>query len=167
MTIQRLGPEHLAELYANRLRSLKETPSAFLVSYDEEMMKGSRRFLETLSHQGPEKLFVGALENGKVIGHLALFQGDLKSTAHTAQIYGMCVDKGFQGQGIGGKILDFALAHAKNEMKVLSVSLAYETSNKPAQKLYESRGFKVWGLRTKIKKIGDTFYDESFMTLDF
>jgi RimJ/RimL family protein N-acetyltransferase len=36
----------------------------------------------------------------------------------------------------------------------------------PAQRLYESAGFREFGVETKASKYGDKYYDEALMALD-
>lgn len=83
--------------------------------------------------------FIVAEEQNKIIGMGALKR--INDT--TAEIKRMCIEPTMQGKGIGGKILDKLIAQAK-ELKYTRIILDVAEIATPAQKLYESRGFKVY-----------------------
>jgi ribosomal protein S18 acetylase RimI-like enzyme len=59
-------------------------------------------------------------------------------------VKGLAVDPARQGEGIGGTLVDAALATAR-ERGTRSVVLRVLSSNEPARRLYESRGFRIEG----------------------
>ncbi len=83
----------------------------------------------------------------KVIGMGALRKVDKT----TAEIKRMRVNKKFQGQGIGSKILEKLINRAK-ELGYHKLVLDTSVKQIPAQKLYEKFGFK------KYKQEGNTIY---------
>ncbi len=83
--------------------------------------------------------FIVAEEQNKIIGMGALKRID----DTTAEIKRMCIEPLMQNQGIGGKILDKLIAQAK-EYEYSRIILDVTETALPAQKLYESRGFKIY-----------------------
>lgn len=166
MEIRRLVPTDLDAYFANRLRALENTPSAFLVTLEEEKARGTARFLETLSHTGQEKCLFGAVSEGMVVGTLGLFREDRPKTRHKAMIWGMYVDVAHRKQGIGGKLLDLAIKFAREEMRVDAIFLSLEADNRAARQLYESRGFRIWGTEPKAMRSEGKFWDEHHMVLE-
>jgi ribosomal protein S18 acetylase RimI-like enzyme len=47
------------------------------------------------------------------------------------------------------------------------VQLSVVKENRPARRLYESAGFLEFGMEPKASKLGDKYYDEAHMALDF
>jgi predicted nuclease with RNAse H fold len=68
----------------------------------------------------------------------------LESSRHVLEVKGLAVDPARQREGIGGALVDAALAIAR-ERGMRSLVLRVLSSNEPARRLYESRGFRVEG----------------------
>lgn len=84
-----------------------------------------------------------AKANGAVAGYI-LWQ----RVADEAEIITIGVRENFRRHGVGGKLLDQTLATLKTSA-VTQIFLHVRLSNKAAQHLYESRGFKQLGLRKR------------------
>jgi RimJ/RimL family protein N-acetyltransferase len=145
---------------------LEHSPSAFLTTLEEEKARGNSHFEKTLSHEGNEKAIFGAVAEGKVLGTVGIIRGDRPKTLHKAMIWGMYVDINHRNRGIGGEILDLAIHFARKEMNVIAIYLSVEAANQQARKLYESRGFKVWGTEPKAMQFENKFWDEHHMVLE-
>ncbi len=162
---RRLGLSDLESCFANRLRALENAPSAFLTSLAEEKAAGSEHFKETLSGQDSENLIFGALQNSKVIATLGIYREKRLKIRHKAGIWGVFVDPEYRRQGIAAKLLDLAIGFARAEMNVLTISLSVESKASSARKLYESRGFKVWGTEALAMGENGAYFDEDHMIL--
>ena len=166
MEYRRLTKDDLATYFANRLRALEFAPSAFLTTLEEERARGNAHFEKTLSYTGNERGIFGAVSNGVVIGTVGIFQEERPKTRHKAMIWGMYIDQDHRNKGIGGKILDLAIQFALNQMKVKTIHLSVEAENNGARRLYESRGFRVWGTEPKAMQFENRFWDEHHMILE-
>jgi RimJ/RimL family protein N-acetyltransferase len=164
---RRLVLSDLDSYFANRLRALQNSPSAFLTTYEEEKRNGSDHFAKTLSYQGKDRIIFGAVENGKVVGTIGLFQEEREKLIHKATIWGMYVDVEWRKSGVGAKLVDLAIHYSKNHLQVTGVYLSVEANNASARRLYESKGFKVWGTEPKAMAIDGKFFDEDHMALLF
>lgn len=58
-----------------------------------------------------------------------------------------------------------AISYAKNKIKCLTIELCVVEENKPAKNLFESCGFKAWGVEPMALCINDKFYNEIHMKL--
>ena len=143
--IRRLVVTDLDAYFQNRLEALKDSPSAFLSTYDEEVGRGNQHFKNTLSHLGNEKLIFGVVHDQKILGTIGIYKEEKSKLSHRAEIWGMYISPEIRGQGYGRKLLDVAISFAKTEMKVHGIGLSAESNNQTAIKLYESCGFKRWG----------------------
>lgn len=167
MEYRRLNPKDIDSYFSNRLRALKNSPNAFLSTYEEEVSTGNSHFLKTLENSGEANLIFGAIDNGAVVGTIGIYQEDRPKLKHKAQIWGMYVDEAFRKTGVGKRLLDLAIDHAKLKMKVDGIYLSLEADNYSARSLYESRGFKCWGTEPKAMKLDGHFFDEHHMALMF
>ena len=71
-----------------------------------------------------------------------------QSLADEGEIHKIAVAKAFRRQHVGHRLLDHALAFQESS-GTLSCFLELRASNKPAQQLYNSFGFRPCGLRKK------------------
>lgn len=165
MEYRRLTEQDLTSYFANRLRALSEAPTAFLTTLEEERTQGPSRFAETLESKTHERVIFGALHEGEVIGTVGISRETRKKIQHKARMWGMFVDVEFRSQGVGGRLVDLAIQHARNHLNVTGIYLSLESGNEPARRLYESRGFHVWGVEPQAMSDGKTFFDEDHMVL--
>ncbi len=166
MELRRLIESDLESYFANRLRALQNAPSAFLTTFEEEKKRGNAHFKNTLSHLGNDKAIFGAVNEGKIVATIGIFREDRPKLLHKAMIWGMYVDVDYRRGGTGAKLLDLAIHFAKNEMKAASIQLSVESTNHSARKLYESRGFKVWGTEPKAMFFDSQYFNEDHMVLE-
>ena len=87
------------------------------------------------------RLRVATDATGAVIGYCVLLRA-----ADEGEIANICAAPEVRGTGVGGLLLDDALA-AADASGTTSVYLEVRTSNMPARGLYERRGFVVVGRR--------------------
>jgi RimJ/RimL family protein N-acetyltransferase len=165
MEIRRLFLSDLDSYFENRLRALQDSPSAFLTTYEEERERGNSHFAKTLAYSGNERVIFGAVDSGHVVATLGLFLENRPKIAHKAGIWGMFVDKDKRNLGLGGKLLDLAIQHARTEMRASGIYLSVEAKNISAKKLYESRGFRIWGTEPNAMSANNEFFDEDHMVL--
>ena len=75
------------------------------------------------------------------------------------EIFSIAVDKDYQNQKIGSKLLDHLMAWSRENNKK-KIWLEVSTKNHAAIKLYEKFGFKVTGLRKNYyQKLGEDAYN--------
>jgi ribosomal protein S18 acetylase RimI-like enzyme len=165
MQLRRLLHSDLNSYYANRLRALQDSPSAFLTTFEEERARGSALFETTLAHTGGEKAIFGAIAKEGIVGTIGILRQERSKTSHKALIWGMYVDGTHRGNGIGGKLLDMAIQFAIKEMTATAVYLSVESNNQIAKRLYESRGFQCWGVEPFAMQNGLSYSDEDHMVL--
>ncbi|WP_106397739.1 GNAT family N-acetyltransferase [Actinocorallia populi] len=93
----------------------------------------------------PEHFLVAELDD-RVVGYLRLVQPVLQpSAAHVRQIQGLAVDPEARGRGIGGLLLEGAVAEARRQ-GARKLTLRVLAGNTAARRLYESLGFTVEGV---------------------
>lgn len=165
--VRKLLKEDLQAFFNLRLEALKNFPSGFLSTYAEEKAAGPVLFENLLSNQEAGNVIFGAVLDGKLIGCLGIYQKNQATIQHISTIWGMYVQPDYRNSGVGKALLTVALEHAKNELKCQVVNLSVDADNISAIKLYESFGFKSWGMEPKAKMMSGRFFDTLHMALLF
>ena len=164
MHIRRLTPADATAFQAFRLDALKDAPSAFGSSYEEEkdfpasIIEGR---LAEKTDRGP----FGAFEGESLIGLVALGRENMHKLTHKALIWGMYVKPEARGKGIARALLHEALSLARSVPEVQQVNLCVNASNAGAIQLYESVGFKAFGREPGAMFINGELHDEIHMYL--
>jgi GNAT superfamily N-acetyltransferase len=118
--------------------------------YEEPLPEAYYVAFERIEHDSNHELIVAEL-NGEVIGTLHLlflpslsFQGGLR-----AQVESVRIDKNYQGKGIGGDMMLWAIERAKSRDAHV-VQLTTHKSRADAHRFYERLGFKGTHLGMKL-----------------
>lgn len=149
-----------------RLESLKNSVTSYLSTYEEESRLGKDHYVKNvLSHREDDNVIFGAFLASKLIGIVGIYQATRIKMTHRSLIWGMYVKSEYRRNGIGRSLLSEALLHAKNKIKCTTIELSVEANNIPAKSLYESYGFKAWGIEPMAFRVDDKFYDEIHMKL--
>jgi len=102
----------------------------------------------------------------RILGSLSLVGGKSRRTEHVVEL-SMGVLREAWGRGLGGLLLDLALAWARESPMVRRVSLQVYADNAPALALYRSRGFAEEGVLRRYVKDGSRSWDLIGMGLVF
>jgi ribosomal protein S18 acetylase RimI-like enzyme len=155
--IIRLPPERWMESRDLRLAALKEEPSAYGGSYEEEMNFSEDEWKRRL----PNALY--ALSDDKPVGTVTYIVSERAKLKHIAQIFGVYVDPDYRGRGIGRKMLETALDLISKNKDIVKIRLTVNRQRDPAVALYKSLGFLVVGELEKELRVDGVFYDELMM----
>jgi len=160
LTIRQLLPADVAVYRDCRLEALQRSPEAFGSSYEREASQELAWFADRLdgSH------VLGALVDGVLLGTAGLAVQSGKRS-HIGLLWGMFVCESARGQGIGRALVAGVLEIAREEVEIVELTVVSE--NAPARRLYESFGFREYGLEMRSLRQGDRYYDEVLMALDF
>jgi ribosomal protein S18 acetylase RimI-like enzyme len=89
----------------------------------------------------------------------------LESAAHVAEVRGLAVAPGRQGEGIGGRLLEAAIERSRRE-SVRRLVLRVLSTNAAARRLYERHGFEVEGTHREAFLLQGAYVDDLLMALD-
>lgn len=98
-----------------------------------------------------------AINSQKVVGWCDIFPEKNPRQCHRGSL-GMGLLPEFRGQGLGSKLLDAVIKHAKN-FGLEKVELNVYTTNLPAIALYRKFGFKEEGLIKNYRKLDGQYFD--------
>jgi ribosomal protein S18 acetylase RimI-like enzyme len=106
-----------------------------------------------------------AVDGEEVVGSLLLGPWTkLESAQHVLEVKGLAVDPARQGEGVGGVLLDAGVAAAR-ERGARRLVLRVLSSNAPARRLYEGRGFEVEGTVREAFLLEGAYVDDLTMGL--
>ena len=104
-----------------------------------------------------------ALDGDRVVGWCDIIPMKGVDFSHCG-LMGMGLHKDYRRQGIGTNLLDTTIQAAK-EYGIERVELEVHTSNTPAIRLYEKRGFVPEGVKMKARKLDGEYFDIQVMAL--
>ncbi|NHC35032.1 GNAT family N-acetyltransferase [Scytonema millei] len=164
MIVRKLAKTDAEDYRQIRLEALYNNPDSFGTTYHEETIRTINEFRNRMP-EGNNNFILGCYEKQELIGIIAFHQEERIKVRHKAYIRSMYVKQQYRGQGIGklllGKLID--IAKAINEIEILLLDVV--TNNMPAEQLYLSFGFQVYGIETMAYKFNDRYFDLKFMFL--
>lgn len=147
-----------------RAAALKIHPEAFGEDYDEFLAKPESEITSRL-HEVDGTFVLGAFDDNKLVGTIGHARKPGKKNRHQAIIWGVYVDGSQRGRGIGRLLTEAAIAKSRALGDVEELQLTVITTNKNAMRLYESLGFKTYGVEPKALKVGTDYWEEALMHL--
>ncbi len=166
--------------------SKKDTPKIKIIPIDEKHIESFHSCLDSVTR---ERIYLGgdrappiesahefvlgnirdkipqyvAVEEDVVVGWCDIRPRNGKDFAHCG-VMGMGVKNGYRHQGIGSRLLNATIDAARG-FGMERVELEVYTSNIPAIRLYEKRGFVKEGVRKKARKLDGEYFDIMMMAL--
>lgn len=166
MDIRALTEADAEPFWRVRLRALQEHPEAFRRAPEEadplDVLK--RRF--RTAGRGDEEFVVGAFDAGDLVGVVGCRREDGVKCRHAAIIWGMYVAPEARGRGVGRRLIEHAVARARQWPEMDHLWLSVVTTQTAARRLYAACGFRIIGLHPRTIRLGDTWHDEELMVLD-
>ncbi|MDB5934663.1 MAG: family N-acetyltransferase [Massilia sp.] len=166
MLIRRLVPSDAVAFQALRLAALRESPSAFSSSYEEEC-DTPLSTIEGHMAPGSGRNRFGAFDGAELVGAVGVGREDARKVRHKAFIRGMYVAPGYRGKGVARQLLEEALECAESMPGVRQVTLAVTAGNASALALYESMRFTVYGREPDALLVNGVLYDDLQMMRRF
>jgi ribosomal protein S18 acetylase RimI-like enzyme len=159
-----LPVERWMEFRELRLRALQTEPTAFGLShavaadYPDELWKSRLRDV----HDGISWIVL-AERSGSLVGMVGAFQSDDNRDRRNATVWGVFVDEGERGRGIGHSLLAALLVQLAAS-GILTAKLTVNKEQTAAVRLYERHGFRIVGHETALLGDGQE-HDELIMEL--
>lgn len=148
MRIRRLARGD-APAYRNlMLEAYAAHPEAFTASVEErEVLPLAWWERRASGDDDAEEITLGAFDDGgQLVGVAGLRTMKRPKTRHKADLYGMYVQAGHTGRGIGRALVDAVLDEARARAGLRIVQLTVTEGNREARSLYERCGFVSFGV---------------------
>lgn len=162
MEIRNFVTEDAHAYQAFRLAALRECPSAFASSYEEEHRTLLSTVAERLSAK-EDRCVLGAWFECGLVGMVGLQREGMRKLAHKAFIWGMYIAPGARRRGVGRQLIDHALLRAASMNGVRQVNLGVNAANVEAIALYQAAGFIPFGIERGFMLVGGELHDEFHM----
>jgi len=145
---------HVAVLTANdapRYRALMlhaydAAADAFTSTAEERATESESWWIKRVADPDGLSLAFGAFQGTDLVGTVTLEFAAKPKTKHKAHLIGMFVAEAARGTGASKALLQAALSAARIRPGILVVTLTVTEGNLPATRLYESVGFKTFGV---------------------
>ncbi|MED1265263.1 GNAT family N-acetyltransferase [Bacillus mycoides] len=163
--IRLLTKEDAKKYWGLRLQALQVNPEAFITTYEEAVSQENplERVASNLSSNS-SCTFGAFNEENQLIGVVTLLTEEKQAYKHKGHIVAMYVDAQNRRNGMARELIGKAIQTAK-EMKLEQLKLGVVSTNEPAKKLYESMGFKTYGIEKRAIKINGVYSDDEYMVL--
>lgn len=162
MQIRDLVSDDARVFQALRFAALRECPSAFASSYEEEVEMPISVVAERLAAKA-DRCVLGAWLGSDLVGMLGLQREQMRKLAHKAFIWGMYVAPGARRRGVGRRLIDQALVRASSMCGVQQINLGVNAANAEAIALYEAAGFTAFGVERGFMLLDGELHDELHM----
>ena len=149
ITIRPARPEDAAQIITYARRVFAE-PGVSLITLAEEFNPTTESEARMISemNRASNSLFLVAEADGRIVGQLTLQGGKRRNVRHAA-ILGITVGREHRGQGVGRRLMEYAIDWARAGGVVTRIELNVFVRNSNAIRLYESCGFVVEGRRRR------------------
>lgn len=115
-----------------------------------------------IAPESPDRVF-GAFVGDALAGVVGLAREPRAKNRHKAVVFGMYVAPDFGRRGIARALLRHLVAAAEQEAGLEQLVLTVTNANDPARRLYESEGFRSFGIEPRAIRVGDLYYDKNHM----
>lgn len=159
MIVRKLTPEDAPVFQALRLSGLRECPTAFASSYEEECDRSLASIADRLVARD-DRAVLGAFAEEELVGLIGVKREEPRKLSHKAYLWGMYVSPANRKQGVGRQLVAEALSLARSQLDVRQVTLGVNARNEPAIALYEHMGFKPFGREPGFMLVDGIAQDE-------
>lgn len=128
------------------LHAYAAAPDAFTSTPEERAVEPESWWLARIADAKGLSTAFGAFHNDDLVGTVTIKFSAKSKTRHRAQLIGLFVKEAARGMDAGRGLVEAALAAAGTQPGVLVVTLTVTEGNVPAIALYESCGFKTYGV---------------------
>ena len=162
--VRRLQIDEIPAMQVLRRAALTSDPLAFGATIEDDLALDTAYAERSLADPSTSAIFAAFVARTPV-GMVGLARMPREKIKHRALVWGMFVQPGYRGHGVGAELLGAAVAHARSWDGVRQVHLSVTSSSPDARRLYERAGFVVWGREPHALAWQGTVVDEYHLVL--
>ncbi|MBV9586275.1 MAG: GNAT family N-acetyltransferase [Alphaproteobacteria bacterium] len=155
--VRRLTPADAALFREIRLEGLERDPDAFASTVEVESAQPLSSFEQRLEAAA----VFGGFRGSELLGVAGFRLQPGPKHGHKGQLWGMYVRPAARQTGLGHKLVEAVIEHARGEVELLQLSVISE--NQPARRLYASLGFEEYGIERRAAKYRGRYHDDVLM----
>ena len=159
INLRRLGAEDASPYQEIRLEALADSPHAFSSTLESEQGQPLERFAARLA----DDFVLGAFSGPHLVGVAGFYVQPKPKHRHKGMLWGMYVRPDHRAAGIGRKLVEAIIAHARQHVELLQLFVIAD--NLPARRLYASLGFVEYGIERNATKYQGQYHDDVLMAL--
>ena len=165
MQIRPLTPHDAEAWWHLRLVGLKDEPHSFAESAEEHEARSLEQTREHFRSFSSENFIVGAFENGELVGMTGFYREKHKKFRHKGTIWGVYVRRESRGKGMARAVLAEVIRRARMIEGLEQILLIVAATQEKPMRLYESLGFRKYGVEPRSLKVGGEYVDDELMAL--
>jgi RimJ/RimL family protein N-acetyltransferase len=166
MEIRLLAANDAESWWHLRLTALKDEPHAFAESAEEHERRSMEETRSWFRGLNGENFIVGAFEDGELAGMAGFYREKHLKFRHKGTIWGVYVRCESRGKGVAKTILNEVISRASRIQGLEQILLVVAATQEKPRRLYESLGFRKYGVEPESLKIGSEYVDDELMILD-
>jgi ribosomal protein S18 acetylase RimI-like enzyme len=144
IVVRPLVQDDAQQYRALRLASLRDFQFAHGPDYEEALAKTLAWHAQRLAK--PDYHWFGALDGPALVGAICLRTQEGRRLRHSASLNSLMVASSHQRAGVGRLLTAHLIEHARSLGHIRQITLEVNESNVPARRLYDSVGFRQFGL---------------------
>ncbi len=148
LSLALVTPAQLGAYKALRDEGLRLHPDAFDADAELERQRPPESYIGRLGLSEPlgGTFLIGAWAGREMVGMVGLERRSLPKLRHSADLNSMMVSPAYVRQGIGWRLIERCIAHAREAPGLELITLKVSTTNPTVIRLYERAGFKPCGI---------------------
>ncbi|HDX9613974.1 TPA: GNAT family N-acetyltransferase [Bacillus toyonensis] len=162
--IRLLTKEDAKKYWDLHLQALQVNPEAFITTYEEAVLQENPIERVEGNLTSTISCTFGAFNEDKLIGVVTLLTEEKEAYKHKGHIVAMYVDAQNRRNGLARELIANAIQRAR-DIQIEQLTLGVVSTNEPAKNLYESMGFKTYGIEKRAIKINGVYSDDEHMVL--
>lgn len=161
MDIRILSAEDAKAYRDLRIEALGNDPDAFAARIEDALEKPVEKTKEILALENA--VTFGAFVGEKLLGNVTLSRNLSPKMNHRASVFAVYVTPEARGKGIAQRLMEELIAYSKKWGGLERLDLAVSSNNDSAKRLYETLGFRTYGIDRKAMKTPEKYIDEDLM----
>jgi len=164
-TIRVLDADDADAFRALRLEGLRDSPTAFGASHDDEVHFTRGDFVRRVEPTKDSWLLGAFDDESAMVGCIGWYRDRGAKVSHKSHIWGIYVTPRHRRKGIACALVTELIARAKSNTGVTQIELFVAAGNSSAACLYESIGFKRVAVHPNSLFVDGRYIDEELSIL--